>query len=159
MPPKPMATKELRRGRCQRLAVVKARLAKVEARPMEAQGAAALLSHVSRRLAVKPRLPAAELAPLPWPTAKQLAVAFHERITLELRKRFAGFVGAARPHSDQGGRTNVPEMVDQPCVVLEVILQRGPRASSRFGRIVHRVFPQLRPALDAHAKLTEICRR
>ena len=74
------------------------------------------------------------------PTAKQLAVAFDERITLELRKRLAGFVGAARPHSDQGGRTNVSEMVDQPCVVLEVILKLSPRASSRLGPIVHRAF-------------------
>lgn len=72
-----------------------------------------------------------------WPPAKQFAMAFHEGVTLELREGLTSLVGAAPPHMDYGGRASVPEMVDEPSVVSEVILERSPHASRRLRTIVH----------------------
>jgi hypothetical protein len=62
-------------------------------------------------------------------------VAFHERITLELREGFTGLVGAARPHANYFSRASAPEAIDQAGVVLKMLLQQSPYASGRCGSV------------------------
>jgi hypothetical protein len=47
------------------------------------------------------------------PTAEQLAMAFHERITLELGEGFTDLVGAAGPHANHFARASASKSVDR----------------------------------------------
>jgi hypothetical protein len=62
-------------------------------------------------------------------------VAFHQRITLELREGFTGLVGAARPHAHYFSRAGASEAVDQAGVVPKVLIQQSPHASGRSGSV------------------------
>jgi hypothetical protein len=73
---------------------------------------------------------------------KQFAVTLNESIALELREPRAGFVRSGLPHGDDGMGVGVPEMVDEPRVVTEVLFQELPGAIACVRRIIaHRAPP------------------
>ena len=67
---------------------------------------------------------------------EQFAVTLDKGITLELRERRAGFVGSGLPHGDHSMRVSVPEMVDEPRVVTEVLFQELPGTIACVRRII-----------------------
>ena len=76
------------------------------------------------------------------PMPQQFAVTLDEGITLELGEPRAGFVGSGLPHGDHSLRVSVPEMVDEPRVVTEVLFQELPGAIACVRRIIaHRAPP------------------
>jgi len=70
-------------------------------------------------------------AALLWPRAEELAVAFDESVALKLREMLAVFVRLALPHAKYCIAIRAPEAVDEPRVVLEMIVERCPLCSDR----------------------------
>ena len=58
-------------------------------------------------------------------------MALYECFTFELRKVLTAFVRLAPPHANHGILTRLPEAVDEPDMVLEVMIQNGPLNGNR----------------------------
>ena len=64
------------------------------------------------------------------PYPEQFTMAFYERLSLKLRKRFPVFIGLGCPHSAHSAAAEVPETLNLLDVVGEVESQREPMGIS-----------------------------